>query len=102
MTKPNLMLCLFVTCTFLLHQLMHLPFCPPPILRSYSVLRLRLRLSRIPRKLLLCLAVPMHDQFIEEAPRLALSPAIFLGFGEFFLEVLLGFFVGFVVGVVVG
>jgi len=44
----------------------------------------------------------MHDQFIEEAPRLALSPAIFLGFGEFFLEVLLGFFVGFVVGVVVG
>jgi len=44
----------------------------------------------------------MHDQFVEEAPGLALGPAVFLGFGEFFLQVLLGFFVGFVVGVVVG
>jgi hypothetical protein len=81
---------------------MHLPICPHLFL-SNLVLRLGgLRLSRIPRKLLLRLAVPMHDQFIEEAPRLALGPAVFLGFGEFFLQVLLGFFVGFVVGVVVG
>lgn len=44
----------------------------------------------------------MHDQFVEEAPWLTLGPAVLLGFGEFLLEVLLGFFVGFVVGVVVG
>lgn len=44
----------------------------------------------------------MHDQLVEETPRLALRPAILLGFGKLFLEVLLRFLVGFVVGVVVG
>lgn len=51
--------------------------------------------------LLLRLFVPMRNQPVQETTRLAFRPAMFLGFGEFFLQMLLGFFVCFVVVVVV-
>ena len=43
----------------------------------------------------------MLDQLIEKAARLALCPAMFLGLGELFFEMLLSLFVGFFVGMVV-
>ena len=43
----------------------------------------------------------MRDESIQKAPGLALRPAMFLCFGEFFLQVLLRFFIGFFVVVVV-
>lgn len=65
--------------------------------KDVSVSRLILaRQRRLPRKLLLSLLVPMHDQLIEEAAGLALIVTIGLGFVCVFLQVAAGFVVNIV------
>lgn len=54
----------------------------------------------LPRQLLLRLPIPVRNQLVQEAARLALVVAVFFGLFDLLLQVLVGLFIGFVGGVV--